>query len=278
MTGVDANAISGAPVRAAGPAAPHVDGDPFSVAGQIALVTGSCQGLGYEIAHGLAVRGATVIVHGRDAAKARQVSLSLQSSGLSVDWLAFDIGDEDGRKRAFASIAQRYGRLHVLVNNASIRARKTLTDLSTSEIAEIVNTNLLATIEVTRQAAALMREIRYGRIVTITSISGRLVRYGDFIYPISKQALDAMTRSAAVEYGRDGIVCNAIAPGTFATEFNRELISKPENIAKMQERNPLKRWGEPHEIVAPAVFLASKGASYINGHTVVVDGGFSIGF
>lgn len=252
--------------------------DLFSVAGQIALVTGSCQGLGYEIAQGLAARGATVIVHGRDATKAQQVSSSLQSRGLHADWLAFDINDENGRQQAFASIAQRYGRLHILVNNASIRARKTLTELSMAEAAEVVNTNLLATIEVTRHAAALMRESRYGRIVTITSISGRLVRYGDFIYPISKQALDAMTRSAAVEYGRDGIVCNSIAPGTFATEFNKELISKPENIAKMQERNPMQRWGEPQEIVGPAIFLASKGASYINGHTVVVDGGFSIGF
>lgn len=271
--------VHGEAAQAAGPVTSGTPvGDLFSVAGQIALVTGSCQGLGYEIAQGLAERGATVIVHGRDATKAQQVCRSLQSMGFHADWLAFDINDEKGRQHGFASIAQRYGRLHILVNNASIRARKTLTELSTVEAAEVVNTNLLATIEVTRHAAALMREGRYGRIVTITSISGRLVRYGDFIYPISKQALDAMTRSAAVEYGRDGIVCNSIAPGTFATEFNRALISKPENIAKMQERNPLRRWGEPKEIVGPAVFLASKGASYINGHTVVVDGGFSIGF
>ena len=182
----------------------------------------------------MAVRGATVIVHGRDAAKARQVSESLQAKGLRADWLAFNINDEAARQQAFTNIATRYGRLHILVNNASIRARKTLTDLSMAEAAEVVNINLLATIEITRHAAALMREARYGRIVTISSINGRMVRYGDFIYPISKQALDAMTRSAAVEYGRDGIVCNSIAPGTFATEFNKELISKPENIAKMQ--------------------------------------------
>ena len=133
--------------------------------------------------------------------------------------------------------------MHVLVNNASIRARKTLAGLSSAEVAEIVNTNLLSTIEVTRLAINLMRPRRYGRVLTITSISGRVVRFGDFAYPITKQALDAMTRSAAVEYGRDGIVCNAIAPGTFATEFNQQLVSTPSNIAKMQDRNPLQRWG-----------------------------------
>ncbi len=250
----------------------------FSLEGHVALVTGSCQGLGFEIARGLAEHGATVLIHGREEAKVKQVSTGLKAQGLKADWLAFDIKDKDGRDRAFSTIGERHGRLDVLVNNASIRARKTLAGLSSGEVTEIVNTNLLATIEVTRLGIDMMRQRRYGRVVTITSISGRVVRFGDFAYPITKQALDAMTRSAAVEYGRDGIVCNAIAPGTFATEFNQKLVSTPINIAKMQDRNPLQRWGQPSEIVGPAVFLCSPAASYVNGHTIVADGGFSIAF
>lgn len=252
--------------------------DIFSLKGQVALVTGSCQGLGFEIARGFAEAGATVLIHGRDADKARSVSALLQDRGLLSDWVAFDVNNKADRENAFKVIEERYSGLQVLVNNASVRARKTLTDLSVGDITEIVNTNLLATIEVTRLAIGLMRPQRYGRIVTISSVSGRMVRFGDFVYPITKQALDAMTRSVAVEYGRDGIVCNAIAPGTFATEFNRDLVAKPANIAKMQERNPLQRWGEPKEIVGPAIFLASSAASYVNGHTIVIDGGFSISF
>lgn len=250
----------------------------FSLEGQVALVTGSCQGLGLEIAKGLAQHGATVLIHGREEAKALAVCTQLQSLGLKADWLAFDINDKVGRDEAFAAIQERHGGLHILVNNASIRARKTLSDLSSFEVTEIVNINLLATIEVTRLAINMMRPRNYGRVLTITSISGRVVRFGDFAYPITKQALDAMTRSVAVEYGRDGIVCNAIAPGTFATEFNQKLVATPANIAKMQDRNPLQRWGEPHEIIGPAVFLCSAAASYINGHTIVADGGFSIAF
>lgn len=109
-------------------------------------------------------------------------------------------------------------------------------------------------------------------------VLGRLVRRGDFIYPISKQALETATKVIAVEMGRDGILCNAIAPGTFATEFNQELISKPENIERMRSRNPLQRWGKPSEIVGPALFLASEASSYVNGQTIVLDGGFSLMF
>lgn len=252
--------------------------DIFSLKGQVALVTGSCQGLGLEIARGFAEAGATVLIHGRDVDKARRVSASLQDSGLSSDSCSFDVNNKADREKAFETIGERYNGLQILVNNASIRARKTLTDLSASDITEIVNTNLLATIEVTRLAVGLMRPQRYGRIITISSIAGRMVRFGDFVYPITKQALDTMTRSVAVEYGRDGIVCNGIAPGTFATEFNSDLVAKPGNIQKMQERNPLQRWGDPKEIVGPAIFLASSAASYVNGHTVVADGGFSIAF
>jgi len=250
----------------------------FSLKGQVALVTGSSQGLGLEIVRGFASAGAEVIVHGRDADKAEQTSRQLCAEGLDASWLAFDIADHEGRIRAFDTIQTQYGRLEILVNNAGMRARSPLAELSETDIHRVVTTNLLAAIEISRLAAGLMRRRRYGRIINITSLQGRLVRSGDFIYPITKQALETMTRAAAVELGHEGILCNAIAPGTFATEFNRELVSKPENIERMQKRNPLRRWGNPEEIVGPALFLASAAASYVNGHTIVLDGGYSASF
>ncbi len=256
----------------------HARGNMFSLHGRVALVTGSSQGLGFEIARGFADAGATVIIQGRNAEKAEQACKALVDEGHDAYWQAFDIADGLVRSMAFDEIRQRHGRLDILVNNAGIRARRPLVDLSERDILTLINTNLLAAIEMSRLATELMREHSYGRIINITSVLGRLVRRGDFIYPISKQALETATKVIAVEMGRDGILCNAIAPGTFATEFNQELISKPENIERMRSRNPLQRWGKPSEIVGPALFLASEASSYVNGQTIVLDGGFSLMF
>lgn len=250
----------------------------FSLRDRVALVTGSSQGLGLEIARGFATAGAKVIIHGRDPDKAAHACELLKAPGSDVHWLAFDIIDSAARADAFRKVKEHFGRLDILVNNAGMRARRPLAELSEADIQAVVNTNVLAAIEMSRLAAALMRQNRYGRIINVTSLQGRLARYGDFIYPITKHALETMTRVAAVELGRDGILCNAIAPGTFATDFNRDLIAKPENIEKMLSRNPLQRWGNPAEIIGPAIFLASEACSYVNGHTLLLDGGYSASF
>ncbi|HLU04071.1 MAG TPA: SDR family oxidoreductase [Advenella sp.] len=250
----------------------------FDLRGQVALVTGSTRGLGYEIARGLGQAGATVIVHGRDESSAQAASCKLSAEGLTTSWVAFDLDDRIGRHRAFEQIKSVHQRLDILVNNASIRMRRRLQDIDAMELETITRTNVLSTIEISRAAICLMKLNNYGRIITISSIAGQIVRFGDFIYPVTKQALNTVTRSLAVEYGREGILSNAIAPGTFATQFNQALIENPDNIAKMQERNPLQRWGNPVEMVGPVLFLASAAASYVNGQVLAVDGGFSISF
>ena len=117
-----------------------------------------------------------------------------------------------------------------------------------------------------------------GRIISFSSIAGRIVRPGDSIYPIAKQGIEAMVRMLAVEFGAFRITSNGIAPGTFATESNQQLARDPVQGLRVLGRNPMQRWAEPHEITGAAVFLASPAASYVNGHVMVVDGGFSITF
>lgn len=252
--------------------------DAFSLSGDVALITGSTQGLGFEMARGLASAGATVIVHGRNAGAVDDARLRLEDEGFIADGLVFDINDEPARNRTFTELLSRHGRLDILVNNAGMRARKPMMELSAHDMQTMVQNNLLSTIEVSRQAAQIMRVQHKGRIITITSLQGHFVRQTDFIYPITKQALETMTRVLAAELGSYGIRCNSVAPGTFATEFNQALIQNPENMAMMQNRNPAQRWGSPEEIIGPVVFLASKASSYVNGQTILVDGGFSISF
>ena len=117
-----------------------------------------------------------------------------------------------------------------------------------------------------------------GRIISLSSIAGRIARPGDGIYPIAKQGIEGMVRALAVEFGPDGITSNGIAPGTFATESNVQLANDPVKGPAVLGRNPLQRWAKPNEITGAAVFLASEAASYVNGHVMVVDGGFSITF
>jgi gluconate 5-dehydrogenase len=117
-----------------------------------------------------------------------------------------------------------------------------------------------------------------GRLIAITSVVGELARPGDAVYPAAKQGLTGMVRALAAEFGPRGITSNAIAPGTFATETNADMVADPKIGPRVASRNPLGRWGEPEEIAGAAVFLASPAASYVNGHVLVVDGGLSIQF
>ncbi|MBO1112261.1 SDR family NAD(P)-dependent oxidoreductase [Bordetella petrii] len=254
---------------------PDPSTSPFDLAGKTALVTGSNSGIGLEIARGLLRLGARVAIHGRDAARARQLAAQL---GPQACWCAFDLADAAQREQGLAAARQSLGEIDILVNNAGARHRRPLADLSLDDIRQVFEVNLFGAIELCRAVLPAMCRSGFGRIVNVSSVSGHLSREGDFAYPISKQALEAMTRGLAVEYGRHGVTCNAVAPATIATEFNRELLSQEANQARIRARSPLMRCGEPSEVVGAVLFFASPAASYVNGQTLRVDGGYSVKF
>jgi gluconate 5-dehydrogenase len=250
----------------------------FSLAGQVALITGSARGLGRCMAHAIASSGAHVIINGRNVTATEAAAQELREQGLMASALCFDVADDDAIEHAFAQIDREYGRLDILVSNVGARNRKSLLAISSAEIRSLIETDLIASMLLAKQAAQRMVQQNYGRLITVTSVAGEIARPGDAIYPAAKQGLTGMMRALAVEFAPYSITSNAIAPGTFATETNTAMMTDPAVYQRLAARNPTGRWGKPEEIAGAAVFLASPAASYINGQVLAVDGGLSILF
>jgi gluconate 5-dehydrogenase len=250
--------------------------DLFSLAGKIILVTGASRGLGRAMAAAMADAGAHVVLNGRDVTALAAASSAISDSGGSVETAAFDVTDEGAVKAAIAGIVARHGRLDVLVGNAGIQHRRPLLDFATADWQRVIDTNLTACFVLAREAARPMIERRQGRIILTASMMGpAIARPTVAAYVAAKGGLVALTKALAVELGPQGITCNAIAPGFFATEMNTALINNPEFSEFVAKRTPLGRWGRNEEIGGVAVFLASAASSYVNGHALFVDGGLT---
>jgi gluconate 5-dehydrogenase len=245
--------------------------DRFSLAGRVALVTGATRGLGLEIARGMSAAGARVGINGRDPARVTDVARSIPNAFAAP----FDIRDLAAAAEAIEAIVARHGRLDCLVNNAAVRDRRGLDDITACDFRRVLETNLVAQYELARVAARHMAACGRGRLIFVSSMVGRQSFQGDPAYVASKGGLEALTRALAVELGPKGISANAIAPGFFLTDVNVEAFAHP-RIVELGRRIPLGRFGRPEELVGAAIFLASDAASYITGQVLTVDAGLSI--
>jgi gluconate 5-dehydrogenase len=243
----------------------------FSLAGRIALVTGATRGLGLEIARGMAAAGALVAINGRDAERTREIAKTIPGAFAAP----FDIIDLASATATIDDIVARHGRLDCLVNNAAMRDRRPLPDITPDDFRRLIETNLVAQYALSRVAVRHMAACGQGRLVFISSMVGPQSFHGDPAYVASKGGLEALMRALAVELGGHGIAANAIAPGFFLTEGNAPFFAKPP-VAELARRIPLRRFGRPDELVGAAIFLASDAASYITGQVLTVDAGLSV--
>ena len=250
--------------------------DTFRLDGRVALVTGAARGLGWEMAKALAEAGAHVLINGRAPERVQPRIDALRVRGLSADMAIFDMADRAAMNQAVGAILAA-GRIDILINNVGERDRRSISKMSTDDFERLVDVDLNAAFALAKMVLPGMTERRAGRIIMVTSIAAELAVPGSASYIASKGGLSALVRALAAETGAHGITSNAIAPGFFATEANQAMFGAPSG-ERWRTRVPMRRFGRPEEIAGAALFLASDAGSYVNGHTLVVDGGVSATF
>jgi NAD(P)-dependent dehydrogenase (short-subunit alcohol dehydrogenase family) len=251
-------------------------GDVFSLAGRVALITGGGTGIGLEIARCMVAAGATVIITGRREAVLQESAAEL---GEGAHFVVNDICDLASLDGLVERIEANHGPLDILVNNAGINMKKPALEVTDEDFSRIIHTNLNAVFSLTRAAAKRMIARRSGVILMISSMAAYYGIDRVVAYAASKSAVEGMVKVLASEFSAQGVRVNAIAPGFIETEMSRTAMnSDPDRRDRAMRRTPMGKFGKPADIGHAAVFLASEGARYITGVSLPVDGGNSIGF
>lgn len=251
----------------------------FELSGKVAIVTGSSRGIGRAIAEAYASAGANVVISSRKQEACERVAAEINErfgEGTAIA-VAASISEKSSLEALVAQTRAQWGRIDILVCNAASNPHYgELTSITDEQFRKIFDNNVLSTLWLITMVAAEMKDRKDGSIVVVSSIGGLFGSDKLGAYNMSKAADLQLVRNLAVELGPNNIRINAIAPGVIRTDFAKPLWEDASAQAEVEEKAPLGRIGEPHEIAGTAVLLASRAGEYITGQTIVIDGGTSI--
>ena len=245
----------------------------FDLSGRTALVLGGSSGIGRTLALGLAGAGADVVSVARRETLVHEVADEIEARGRRTLRLTADVTDSASLERARDLYLREVGHIDILVCAAGVTKRVPTLAMEDADWNRIIDTNLTGTLRACRVFGASMVERRRGRVITVASLSSFLGFFEVAAYTASKAAVAGLTRALAVEWAAVGVTVNAIVPGVFRTDLNRELLSSARG-QELLTRTPMRRFGRLDELVGAAVFLASDASSFVTGQLLVVDGGF----
>jgi dehydrogenase/reductase SDR family protein 4 len=255
----------------------NMAGKLFDLSGKVALITGSSRGIGKAIAEAMAEAGARVVISSRKAEVCQAVVEDFTKRGLEAIALPCNVSSKEELQRLVDGTLSKWGQIDTLVCNAGINpVFGRLADVSDSAFDKVMGTNLRSTFWLCNMALPHMAKRRGGSVVIISSVAGLKGNKVIGTYGISKAAEMQLARNLALEWGKQNIRVNAIAPGIIRTDFARALWEDKVRLARVEEMAPLGRIGEVEEIAGIAVFLAAAAGAFITGQVIVADGGITI--
>ena len=246
----------------------------LDLSGKVAVVFGASSGLGKAISIGLAEHGADVIPTARRAEMLADVCQQITALDRKTLTETSDVSDISSIQKLRDKVLTQFGRIDILVNAAGQTFRKPTIDVTSAAWSGLFETNLNGVLQTCQEFYAPLKASGAGRIINIASLGSFLAFHEVAAYCASKAAVLSLTRSLACEWAKDSICVNAIAPGVFPTELNQHLLMGTDRGKEILQRTPMKRFGEPKELIGAAVLLASDAASFMTGECLVVDGGY----
>jgi NAD(P)-dependent dehydrogenase (short-subunit alcohol dehydrogenase family) len=250
--------------------------DRFKLDGKTALVTGGARGLGKTMATALAEAGADIALTGRTLESCQAAATEIaKATGRSVRAFAGDVTIARDVERLHAEVTAACGDVDILVNNAGTNIRGTLDQLSEADWDSVIDTNLKGPFLCTKAFAPGMLKKGWGRVINLASILSVIGLPGRTPYASSKAGVLGLTRVWGLEWAGKGVTCNAICPGPFATDMNKQLLNDPQAYQQFVANIPMGRWGELEELTGAVVYLASDASSFVTGTSLFIDGGWT---